>query len=93
MFVIDYTGKFKRDLKLLKKRSPKQFRELQQFVEQLEKTGFEGVEMKYHPHYLSGNYHECCECHVLNDLLLIWFEDKDNMIITLIRTGTHSDLF
>ena len=32
------------------------------------------------------------ECHVENDLLLIWIGPEDN-IITLVRLGSHSELF
>jgi mRNA interferase YafQ len=84
---------FKKDLKLLKKRSVVTFNKLALFVENLEQTGFEGVNKTYKPHYLSSNYKDCCECHMLNDYVLIWREDKKSMVIELLRTGTHSDLF
>ena len=93
MFEIRYTGQFKRDLKLLKKRSENSFQKLAAFVQDLEKTGFEGIDKKHKPHTLKGIYNDCFECHVLNDYLLIWREDKKAMVIELIRTGTHSDLF
>lgn len=32
------------------------------------------------------------ECHVENDVLLIWF-DKEHDIIKAVRTGSHSELF
>lgn len=32
------------------------------------------------------------ECHVKNDLLLIWLDETEN-IIKLVRLGTHSELF
>lgn len=93
MFELNYTGQFKRDLKLLKKRSQKQFAELQEFVVKLQQSGFEGIDKKHRPHYLSGKYIDCCECHVMSDLLLIWIEDAASLTITLIRTVSHSDLF
>jgi mRNA interferase YafQ len=93
MFELQYTSQFKKDLKLLKKRSPDKFVTLLHFVEKLCLTGYEGVDKKFKPHTLKGNYKDCCECHLLNDYLLIWREDLNNNIIVLIRTGTHSDLF
>ena len=39
---------------------------------------------------LSGDYKGCMECHVENDLLLIWI---DGDIINLVRIGSHSELF
>ncbi len=93
MYSLQYTGQFKKDLKKLKKRSQKNFKTLEHFVGELVNTGFSGTPAKYKPHTLKGNFKDCYECHVMNDLLLIWKEDISNKIITLIRTGTHSDLF
>ena len=33
------------------------------------------------------------ECHIEPDWLLIYQVVEQNLILTLIRTGTHSDLF
>ncbi len=44
------------------------------------------------PHPLTGNYKGHMECHIENDTLLIWF-DKEAGIITLVRFGSHSELF
>jgi len=33
------------------------------------------------------------ECHIQPDWLLLWLIDEDEMLITLSRTGTHSDLY
>lgn len=93
MFELSFTNQFKKDLKLLKKRSPENFNTLNQFIKQLAVSGFSSIDKKYKPHYLKGNYRDYCECHVLNDLLLIWKEDKLDDTIVLVRTGTHSDLF
>jgi mRNA interferase YafQ len=93
VFTLQYTGQFKKDLKRLKKRSQKNFKTLEGFIEDLIITGFDGVPDKNKPHKLIGNYKDCYECHVMNDLLLVWKEDTENEILVLIRTGTHSDLF
>ena len=94
MYSLQYTGQFKKDLKRLKKRSQKNFIVLQKFIEDLLQSGFKGIPAKHKPHGLIGNYKDCYECHVLNDLLLIWKEDTTGeKTIILIRTGTHSDLF
>jgi mRNA interferase YafQ len=44
-------------------------------------------------HQLVGDYKGCWECHINPDWLLIYTKDKQIKIITLKRTGTHSDLF
>ena len=50
------------------------------------------VPAEYRPHKLTGNYKGCMECHVENDLLLIWI-DEIEQIIKLIRLGKHAELF
>ncbi len=48
---------------------------------------------KYHDHALSGNYVGHRECHIAPDWLLVYYKEKDILVLTLVRTGTHSDLF
>ena len=43
------------------------------------------------PHKLTGNLAKYTECHVLNDVLLLYEIDKKK--VTFARLGTHSDLF
>ena len=48
---------------------------------------------RYRDHGLIGNYAGFRECHILPDWLLIYATDKEKLILTASRTGTHSDLF
>lgn len=48
---------------------------------------------KNRDHALSGNWTGHRECHVLPDWLLIYRIDGDVLVLTLSRTGSHSDLF
>ncbi len=48
---------------------------------------------KYKDHELSGNWKGFRECHILPNWLLIYKISNNNLILTLSRTGTHSDLF
>ena len=93
MYSLSFTSKFKKDLKRIKSRSKKDFESLEIFIESLIKVGFDGIPKNHKPHYLIGNYRDHCECHVLNDLMLIWLQNDIEMTIILVRTGTHSDLF
>lgn len=43
-------------------------------------------------HALTGNWHGHRECHILPDWLLIYRVDGDVLVLTLARTGSHSDL-
>ena len=44
-------------------------------------------------HDLSGNYKGTRECHIEPDWLLVYKKDNNNLILFLIETGSHSDLF
>ena len=85
--------KFLRDLKRIKKRSPKDFSLVQKLVATLTEHGHSGLLPKHKPHRLKGNYNGYWECHVKPDLLLIWDEKDEIRLLELVRTGTHTDLF
>ena len=40
-----------------------------------------------------GNWEGHRECHVQPDWLLVYYLKDDVLVLTLSRTGTHSDLF
>lgn len=48
---------------------------------------------EYRPHKLSGKYTGYWECHLQPDWLLIWLQDDQQLVLHLIDTGTHADLF
>jgi len=89
MKTLKYSGSFKKDLKRYKNNS-KKIAELEKVLHFLEETGM--VPMEYDPHYLKGNYAGCMECHIEDDYLLIWIDEKLDLI-RLIRLGSHSELF
>ena len=84
------TGKFKKGLKLAKKRGLN-IKLLDDIVEKL----LNGIplEEKYRDHELKGKYKGFRECHIQPDWLLIYEIADDELILYLTRTGTHSDLF
>ena len=48
---------------------------------------------KHRDHALQGEWLGYRECHIAGDWLLVYEKDGANLILTLMRTGTHSDLF
>ena len=50
------------------------------------------IPSEYQPHILTGTYKGCLECHIESDFLLIWIDEKHD-IIELVRLGSHSELF
>ncbi|MGN1325689.1 MAG: type II toxin-antitoxin system YafQ family toxin [Candidatus Spyradenecus sp.] len=84
------TAKFKRDYKRLLKRGIDEARF--QTVVSLLACG-ESLPPSYRDHALSGDYAGFRECHIKPDWLLIYKQEADKLILTLTRTGSHSDLF
>jgi len=52
MFVLTITRQFKKDLKIIKKRSPKNYGLIFDFLSELTKNGAAGADKKYLPHKL-----------------------------------------
>ena len=90
MYELQMTTKFEKDLKLIKKQG-KDIDKLFIVVETLQKG--QELEPKYKDHNLIGNYKGYRECHIEPDLLLIYYKDNNKLILTLVRTGSHSNLF
>ena len=44
-------------------------------------------------HELKGKFNGYRECHIQHDWLLIYKVYKNDLVLSLERTGTHSDLF
>lgn len=93
MFTLKPTNQFKKDAKRVIKRASKNLELIEHFLEKLKASGASGIEKKYFPHKLTGNYNNNWEAHIKPDLLIIWFEITSENDIILLRIGTHSDLF
>ncbi len=50
------------------------------------------LEEKYHDHELKGKLKGFRECHIQPDWLLIYLIEDDILTLTLVDTGSHSDL-
>lgn len=53
----------------------------------------EELSKKNSDHALTGNWIGYRECHIQPDWLLVYRIKNDLLVLTLSRTGTHSDLF
>ena len=84
------TGKFKKGLKLAKKRGLN-IELLEEVVDKLQ-NGIP-LEKKYRDHELQGKFKGFRECHIQPDWLLIYLLEDDVLTLTLVDTGTHSDMF
>lgn len=62
-------------------------------IRALSRGGGETLPEKNKDHELTGDWVGHRECHVQPDWLLIYRIDDDVLVLTLSRTGSHSDLF
>ena len=89
-YTVKFTTQFKKDYKAAVKRG--------YGIELLDEIIFklangETLDEKHRDHNLTGNWSGFRECHILPDWLLIYKVDHGVLVLTLTRTGTHSDLF
>ncbi|MEC4184887.1 type II toxin-antitoxin system YafQ family toxin [Adlercreutzia sp. R21] len=84
------TSKFKKDARRALKRG-KNVRKLDEAIDRL--LAGESLPESMRDHELVGNYAGHRECHIEPDWLLIYRIDHGHLILTAVRTGTHSDLF
>ena len=87
---IEWTTRFKKDYSKAKKRGLN-ISKLNDVIDIL-RNG-ETLAEKHLDHPLSGKYEGFRECHIQPDWLLIYAIIESKLILTLFRTGTHSDLF
>ena len=87
---IVWTSQFKKDYKLAMKRG-QNINLLDNIIRLLAKG--ELLPETNRDHALSGNWIGHRECHIQSDWLLVYRVDEDILVLTLTRTGTHSDLF
>ena len=89
-FELILTGRFKKSLKLARKRGLN-ISLLEEVVDKL--LNNIPLEERYRDHELKGKYAGFRECHIQPDWLLIYLKENDVLTLTLVDTGTHSDLF
>ena len=91
MYKITTTNKYDKDLKRIISQ-PNLIEEIDTVVSLLS-TNDTPLPKKYNDHALKGKYAIYRECHIRPDWLLMYQKDKTDLILVLVRTGTHSELF
>ena len=87
---VKLTTTFKKDYKMAMKRGRK-LKLIDKVITTLALG--ENLPNENRDHDLHGNWKGYRECHIQPDWLLIYKIEKDILVLTLTRTGTHSDLF
>ena len=92
-YKVRWTSLFKKEYRLSKKRGY-DIKLLKEVVRLLAKGDEqERLVREYDDHALEGEWKGHRELHILSNWLLIYYIDEDMLILSLVRTGTHSDLF
>ena len=87
---IVWTSRFKKDYKLAMKRNLR-IELLDDVIRTLAKG--EPLPEKNRDHALTGDWSGHRECHIAPDWLLLYRVEEGLLVLTLTRTGSHSDLF
>jgi mRNA interferase YafQ len=90
IYQIQITNRFKKSLNLSYYRNL-DLKLLKEPIHTLAKG--EKLDAKYHAHTLEGYKTVIWECHIKPDWLLLWQQVNEELILILLDTGTHSDLF
>lgn len=90
MYTVKFTNKFKKNYKLMTKRG-KDMSRLDEVINSL--INGKTLDKKYRDHELTGTWNGHRECHIEPDWLLIYYVENDILVLTLVDTGSHSDLF
>jgi len=89
MKALDVTTRFRRDLRRERKTDPGVKASLEKVISDLREGRALPGRMKDHP--LSGKWRDHRDCHVKPNLILIYRTDDE--AVTLVRLGSHSELF
>lgn len=89
-YEIKSTSEFRKGYKTAKKRGLN-LEKLEKVIDTL--ANGEQLPESNRDHALMGEFSGCRECHIEPDWLLIYYCDKGKLVLVLVATGTHSDLF
>jgi len=90
VYEIQITNRFKKSLVLSYRRNF-DLELLKRVIHTLAKG--KRLDLKYRTHTLEGFKTVIWECHVKPDWLLLWQQNDNELILILLDTGSHSDLF
>lgn len=91
-YKVFYSKKFKKNLKKMLK----QWKNIEKLLDVVDKLALkEELNEKYKNHMLKDDkyYKNCGECHIEPDWLLVYQYYEGELILVLVNTGSHSDLF
>ena len=91
-YKVKYTSNYKKNIKKI----IKQGKDIEKLLDVIDVLACGSrLDKKYLKHRLNDNkkYKNCYECHIEPDWLLIYQYSNLELILVLVDTGSHSDLF
>lgn len=91
-----YTVKYSSDFKKCLKKVTKQGKDIDKLMAIITSlANKEKLDPKFRNHKFSndGYFSDCYECHIEPDWLLVYKYFDDELVLLLVTTGNHSDLF
>ena len=89
-YEVKYTSRFKRDYKRMQRRG-KDVQKLLDVIDMLREG--QTLPPQYQDHPLHYNYEGHRDCHIEPDWILIYYKSETTLVLSLTRTGSHSDVF
>lgn len=84
------TARFRKDFQKLKRSGNKDMSKLARVINMI--ASGEPLPLNYHDHRLSGDKKRFRECHVEPDWLLMYEIKSGVLVLSLVRTGSHSEI-
>ncbi len=93
MYLINKTRPFEKSLKKLEKsgKGSSFLKDLDFIVNSLARGN--NLPTSCNDHQLNGEFKDFRECHIKNDLLLVYKIEKNKLILILVNIGSHSQIF
>lgn len=91
MYHVIPSNKYTKSLRRISQHKDFDIKKHKEIIRLLENN--EKLSPQYKDHELKGEYAGTRECHVQNDMLLLYRKEKDILILLFVDIGTHSYLF
>ncbi|MDO4935767.1 MAG: type II toxin-antitoxin system YafQ family toxin [Phascolarctobacterium sp.] len=89
-YQVKFTSRFKKDIKVATKQG-KNLEKMYEVIDML--ASGQALDASYKDHALTGEFEGSRECHIESDWLLVYALYNDVMVLSLMRLGSHSELF
>ena len=91
MYVVKHSRQYKKSYKRVSQYPNFNVEEVDDIVIQLSLN--KQLDVRYYDHELKGGYRGIRECHIRNDLLLLYQKDDNILVLLLVDIGTHASVF